>query len=203
MKRKYLSLFLVLVLLLTACSKTQAPEETRQETKTEETKEEKDTKKSEMTKEDAEKALSNLLADLKGVSNEENLKKMLDDKEAWKNIVPKNLHNKIYYFDTFSGPDYENLAWQTLMSITVVHSKEEQKIDDKTKEVAIKSIPLDKERGHAIVPLGLYGKNLIGYYVDMIYDNQSKEWKVMPYNLSNQMMLVDIILQSTQGAAKE
>ena len=190
-------------MLLTACSKTQAPEETRQETKTEETKEEKDTKKSEMTKEDAEKALSDLLVALKGVSNEENLKKMLDDKEAWKNIVPKNLHDKIYYFDTFSGPDYENLAWQTLMSITVVHSKEEQKIDDRTKEVAIKSIPLDKERGHAIVPLGLYGKNLIGYYVDMIYDNQSKEWKIMPYNLSNQMMLVDIILQSTQGAAKE
>ena len=199
MNRKYLSLLLVLVLLLTACSKAQAPEETRQETKTEE----KDTKKSEMTKEDAEKALSDLLVALKDVSNEENLKKMLDDKEAWENIVPKNLHNKIYYFDTFSGPDYENLAWQTLMSVTVVHSKEEQKIDDKIKEVAIKSIPLDKERGHAIVPLGLYGKNLIGYYIDMIYDNQSKEWKIMPYNLSNQMMLVDVILQSTQGAAKE
>lgn len=199
MKRKYLLLFLVLTLVLTACSHTQAPNQPETETQVEESK--RSESKDEATKENAEAALSSLIESLKSVSNEDNLKKMVADKEAWKTIIPKELHNKIYYFDTFSGPEYENLAWQTLMSITVVYDKEEQKIDDETRDIAIKSMPLDEKRGHAVVPLGLYGKNLIGYYVDMIYDETSKEWKVMTYNLSNQMMLVDVIIQSTQEAA--
>lgn len=194
-----LSLFLVLVLILGACSNTKAPERTKEETKAENVKK----KSKENTKEDAEKSLAEVLAGLKKVANEDNLKKMVANKEAWKEIIPKELHSKIHYFDTFSGPGYENLAWQTLMSIAVVYSKEENKVDDKTKKLAIESMPLDKKRGYTIAPLGLYGKNLIGYYVDMVYDSTSKEWKIMPYNLTNQMILIDIITRANKGATKK
>lgn len=206
--RRVALIFLVLMLTLTSCSSV-SQDDSLPPTSSEESKQESDQESLEDTEQeyieysDEEKEiafleLKSLIDELKPVATEETVNYLASHAEEWQDHIPENLHDKIYYFDVFSGDDFERLSWQALIGITYVIARDEndwESLDENSKELITRAIPLDKRNGHIIIPLSIYSSALTGYHLDMF--KEDGEWKAMPYNLINQIQTAEHYMEPT------
>ena len=151
------------------------------------------------TKEAAYEDLENIVKNLYDVATVENMESIANKDKDWKDIIPANLHDSIYYFDTFSGEEYESLTWQTLLAISYVIKKSENDWDIISKEdrdIIFSAFPMDKDKGITIIPLSLMSQNLMGYNIDLFY--KDGKWKPMIHHLITQMQMMETSMEDSE-----
>lgn len=141
-----------------------------------------------------------ILSKIENVSSFNNIEKIANNSNELYKIVPEEMKNDIYLFDTFSGEEFESLSFQTLMFINEAIKKEKTDFDnmsEKEQKVLLASLPIDKEKGYAVLPLGIFSPYLTGYSVDMFLVDG--EWKPMMINTISQIKAADNMISALEN----
>lgn len=139
------------------------------------------------------------LKDFENISSFENIEKIASGKANLYEIVPEEKKDEIFLFDTFSGEEFESLSFQAIMFINeAIKNKgtDFDKMDKKEQKALLTSLPLDKERGYAVLPLGIFSPYLTGYSVDMFLVDG--KWKPMMMNSISQIKAADNMVSAME-----